>query len=114
MEAEVMMSTQAKIEWKKIIQRTIPREIELEQMWYKVRQANFWYINKKIKTSFWKATIQVKHPIEWEWIQEIFKKRAKWNLTDKEIVDEVNLKWYKSRRNKALSVKQMQVYISLL
>ena len=50
--AEVMMSTQAKIEWKKIIQRTIPREIELEQMWYKVRQANFWYENKKIKTSF--------------------------------------------------------------
>ena len=110
--AEVMMSTQAKIEWKKIIQRTIPREIELEQMWYKVRQPNFWYYNKKVKTNFWKATIQVKHHIEWEWIQEIFRKRAKGNLTDKEIVDELNLKWYRSRRDKPLSVKQMQVYIS--
>ncbi len=109
--AEVMMSTQAKIEWKKIIQRTIPREIELEQMWYKVRQANFWYENKKIKTSFWKATIQVKHHIEWEWIQEIFKLRAKGNLTDQEIVDKLNLKWYKSRKWKKLTVKQMQVYI---
>jgi len=109
--AEVMMSTQARIEWKKIIQRTIPREIELEQMWYKVRQPNFGYANKKIRTSFWKATIQVKDHIEWEWIQEIFRKRAEWNLTDQEIVDDVNLKWYKSRRNKPLSVKQMQVYI---
>jgi Resolvase, N terminal domain len=109
--AEVMMSTQAKIEWKKIIQRTIPREIELEQMGYKVRQPNFWYINQKIRTSFWKATIQVKHPIEWEWIQEIFKKRAEWGLTDQEIVDDLNLKWYKSRRNQILSVKQMQIYI---
>ena len=109
--AEVMMSTQAKIEWKKIIQRTIPREIQLEQMWYKVRQPNFWYDNKKIRTDFWKATIQIKHHIEWEWIQEIFRKRVEWNLTDQEIVDEINLKWYKSRRNKPLSVKQMHIYI---
>lgn len=109
--AEVMISTQAKIEWKKIIQRTIPREIQLEQMWYKVRQANFWYLNEKVKINKWKATIQVKHPIEWEWIQEIFRKRAEWNLSDEEIVNDINLKWYKSKSNKALTVKQMQVYI---
>lgn len=109
--SEMVYSAQAKIELRKIIQRTITREIQLEQMAYKVRQSNFGYQNLKIKENFWKATIQIKHPIEWEWIQEIFEKRAKWNLTDQEIVDEVNLKWYKSRRGIILNIKQMHVYI---
>ena len=109
--AEVMISTQAKIEWKKIIQRTIPKEIELEQMWYHTRQPNFWFQNKKIRTSFWKATIQIEAPIEWKWIKEIFEKRAKWLLTDKEIVKELNLKWFKKRSWKSLDVKYLQELI---
>ena len=90
--AEVMISTQAKIEWKKIIQRTISREIELEQLWYHVRNANFWYMNKKVKTVNGRVTIQDRHPIEWEWVIEIFTSRASWYLTDEEIVNNLNLK----------------------
>ena len=109
--AEVILSTQAQIEGKKIIQRTIPREIELEQMWYKTRQSNFWFLNKKIKTNFGKATIQIKDPIEWEWIIEIFEKRANWNYSDSEIVEILNNKWFKTRRNYKLTIKHLQEYI---
>jgi len=111
--AEVMIATQAEIEWKKIIQRTIPREIELEQLWYHVRQSNLWYMNSKIKTQYWKVTIQVKHPIEWKWIEEIFESRAKWHLTDEEIVENVNLKWFTSKRWNPLTVKQLQMFIKM-
>ena len=106
--AEVMMTTQAKIEWKKILQRTITKEIELEQMGYNVRVSNYWYKNKKINVSFWKATIQVEDPIEWKWVIEIFKERAKGVLSDIEIVEKINLKWCKKRSWKIMDVKYMQ------
>jgi len=91
--AEMVYSAQAKIEWDKIIQRTIPREIELEQQWYQVRWPNYWYTNKKIKTLNWKASIQIKNWTEWDWVIYIFESRAEWLLSDKEIVEQVNLKW---------------------
>lgn len=109
--AEVMIATQAHIEWKKIIQRTIPREIELEQAWYHVRCPNYWYINKRIKTSSWKASIQVIHPTQWEWLIEIFRNRAEWFLSDKEIVEQVNIKWCVKKNNKPMNIKYMQELI---
>jgi DNA invertase Pin-like site-specific DNA recombinase len=109
--SEMVYSAQAKIEWNKIIQRTIPKEIILEQQGYQVREANFWYTNQKIKTDEWKKSIQVKHHIEWEWIIEMFNLKAKWKLNDEEIVKEISLMWYKSRRWKTLIIKQMQIYI---
>ncbi|MFK7779772.1 MAG: recombinase family protein [Candidatus Gracilibacteria bacterium] len=111
--AEVMISTQAKIEGKKIIQRTIPREIELEQLGYQVRQANLGYINTKERTPYGKVTIQIKHPIEGEWLEEIFESRAKGYLTDEEIVDNVNTKGFISKRGNKLTVKQLQMFIKM-
>lgn len=111
---EAFFATQAYSEWKKILQRTIPREIQLEQMGYKVREANFWYINKKINSHLLngkKATIQIEHPIEWPWIKEIFLKRSEWCYTDEEIVDVLNAKWFLTRRNKKLTTKKLQVII---
>jgi len=109
--AEVMIATQAQIEWKKIIQRTIPREIELEQLWYQVRAANYWYINKKEKTPHWRVSIQVKHPIEWEFLIEMFEARAKWYLSDKEIVENLVLKGCKKRSWAVMDVKYLQEVI---
>ncbi len=110
--AEMVYSAQAKIEWDKIIQRTIPREIELEQQWYQVRWPNYWYTNKKIKTLNWKASIQIKNWTEWDWVIYIFESRAEWLLSDKEIVEQVNLKWcIKKRNNKPMDVKYMQELI---
>lgn len=109
--AEVMIATQAQIEWKKIIQRTIPREIELEQLWYQVRASNYWYENKKERTIHWKVSIQSKHPIEWDFLIEMFEARAKWYLSDKEIVENLVLKWCKKRSWKIMDVKYMQELI---
>lgn len=109
--AEMVYSAQAKIEWNKIIQRTIPREIILEQEWYQVRPSNFWYKNKKISTTNGKKTIQIKDWIEWDWIIEMFVNRAEGIYSDQEIVDRLNLKWFKTRNWKDLTVKLMQVYI---
>ena len=108
---EVMIATQAQIEWKKIIQRTIPREIELEQLWYQVRASNYWYENKKDGTIHWRVSIQVKHPIEWDFLIEMFEERAKWHLSDKEIVESLILKWCTKRSWKAMDVKYMQELI---
>ncbi len=109
--AEVLLSTQAKIEWKKIIQRTIPREIQLEQEWYRVRPSNYGFVNKKINTPNWKRTIQEQDFKEWKWVIEIFENRARWDLTDLEIVEELNLKWCKKRSWLPLDVKYLQELI---
>jgi len=111
--AEVFLSTQALSESRKIKQRTIPRAIELEQMWFNVRSSNFWYKNKTAPTSDWKkAKIQVQHPIEWIRVIEIFELRARWALTDIEIVEILNKKWCKKRSGFDLDVKYLQRIIS--
>ena len=98
--SEMVFSAQAKIEWNKILQRTIPKEILLEQNWYQPRQANYWFELKKVYApNLWKAKIQITHPIEWQWVIEMFKEKAKWILSDKEIVDQVNLKWCEKRES---------------
>lgn len=109
--AEMVFSAQAQIEGKKILQRTIPKEIELEQKWYQVRPANYWYLNKKIQNSDGKVTIQVKCPIKSVWVIEMFKKRAEWNVTDKKIVDDINLKWCLKNDWKKMTIKYFQELI---
>ena len=91
--AEVFVTTYAKTEWNKILQRTIPPAIQLEQQWYQVRWPKYWFKNKKIKIN-WnkKATIQVPEEPYYSWLIEIFESRAKWILSDKEIVDILNSK----------------------
>ena len=106
---EVAMSTAAESEWKKILQRTIPREIALEQSWCHVRASNFWFMNKKISLDIGRATIQIPHPIESSFVIELFEKIANWAYTNQEIVDALNSKWAKKRRkNQPFDIKYMQ------
>lgn len=115
--SEMVYSAQASIEWNKILQRTISKEITLEQKWHHVRAPNFWYKLKKVETIInWDkcfAKNQIINEIEWPWIEEIFIQKNKWILSDKEITQKVNLMWYKSRKWKKLTIKQMQVYIKM-
>lgn len=98
--SEMVHAAQWKIEWNKIVQRTITKEIRLEQAWYHPRSSNFWFMLEKVKSDkFNFAKIQVKHPLEWNWIEFMFKERAKWQLNDKEIVKQVNLMWCLKRKN---------------
>lgn len=106
--AEVMISTQAKMEWKKILQRTIPQEIKYEQAGYHVRQSNYGYKNKKIQTiDWWKRTIQVKHQIEWDFVIEMYKQKAEWLLSNNEIVKNINLAGCKTRYWWEMTTKYM-------
>jgi DNA invertase Pin-like site-specific DNA recombinase len=108
---EMFSATNAKTEGKKILQRTITREIQLEQKWYQVRESNFWYTNKKIRNWDGKFIIQEKHHQEGDWMIAIFNLRAMGSIPDEEIIKQVNLMWYRSRTGKPLTVKQLQAYI---
>jgi DNA invertase Pin-like site-specific DNA recombinase len=109
--AEAILAMVAKEEWNKILQRTITREINLEQEWYHVRPANYWFINKKIETAKWKRPIQVKHPTEGDWMIEMFELRANSLLSDNEIVEQVNRKWCVRKNWKLMNTKYMQTLI---
>lgn len=106
--AEAIMATNAKIEWKKILQRTILREVELEQMGYQVRQANYWFMNKKIAIQHWKAVIQVPLLPESECMLEMYEYRIAWILNDSRIVEELTLKWYRKRSGKEFTEQAVQ------
>lgn len=104
--AEMMIATQAQIEWNKILQRLIPKEIELEQEWYQVRAPKYWFKNKKIKTPNWNRVIQIPNPPFFNWLLEMFEKRAWW-VDDKEIIKNLNLRWAVKKSWKPLDVKYM-------
>lgn len=108
---ETMTVFAAEEERKQILRRTILKEEELEEKWYQVRASNYWYENKRIPVSFWKATIQIKKPIEWDCVIEMYQKRAEGYMSDKEIVEELNLKGYRKRTWKKLTVKYLQEVI---
>lgn len=97
---ETILALVAQVEWKKINQRTITREIQLAQEWYQVRKSNFWYRNEKIETASWKKTIQVKDDFEGNFIIEMYELRAEWIMTDSEIAEHLNLKWCRKRSYK--------------
>lgn len=109
---EVLNSTSAQTERNKILQRTIPREIELEQSWYHVKPPIFWFMNKKVKDNEkWSKTIQIRDPIEWLWIEQIYNKVAEW-IKDKYIISkELNEMWYKTRKGVCLSPKKIDTII---
>gem|GEM_PF-1624502 len=83
--AETILATVAKEERKKILQRTISREIQLEQQGYHVRPALFGFINAKKN----KKPIQSPHPVYASVVQDIFKLKGE-GLTARAIVDRVN------------------------
>lgn len=122
---QVMFSEE---ERNQILQRMIGQQIRNANNGYQVRQSNYWFKNKTIISNEWKKkVIQVEHPEESIFIKKIFELRAKWYLSDPQIVDEINSMWYKSRgKNKwnydktqiiwvkwcnKLNVKTMQVYL---
>ena len=110
---EVFFTTYAKAEWDKILQRTIPKEIKLEQLGYQVRPANYWLKNKKIKSQseLWDVVIQIPWDM-WVHLKEMFISRARWILTDKEIVNIANLNWCKKENWEPMNVKYMRELIS--
>lgn len=81
-----------------ILQRLIWQAIKNNKRWYKVRNSEFWFKNTKIMTEFWKKTIQVENPEESVYIKKMFELKARWDLSESKIVQEINLMGFKSRQ----------------
>lgn len=109
--AETILSTVAKEERKKILQRTISREIQLEQEGYHVKPANYGFKNAKIDTPNWKKPIQIEDPFYWLFVREMFELKAWWIMSDNEIVKQINIKWCKRKNWKPMTVVYMQEII---
>ncbi len=120
----VMMS---ETERNTILQRMLWQAIKNNKRWYKVRNSDYWFRLKKIWTPYWRKTIQEENIEESIYIKKMFELKARWDLSDKEIVKEINLMGFKSRTRdkwnddktevigimgwKKLSPEQMQRYI---
>lgn len=120
----VMMS---ETERNTILQRMLWQAMRNNSKWYKVRNSDFWYSLKKVSTKFWTKKIQIDNPDESIFIKKMFELKARWDLSDKEIVAELNLIGFKSRERikwnkekteaiwklwwKKLSSEQLQRYI---
>lgn len=125
---ELLEAERGKGEVRDILTRMIGAEIRYVRMGYRVRQAAPGFMNEKIDTLDGKRVILKPHPIEAHWFVRMFELRAQGNLTDEEVVKQVNTLGYKSRKIKKhdpinrkqvigyvgehpLTVKQFQRYI---
>ncbi len=104
---QVITAISSEEERMQILRRTIPREIELEQQGYHVRESNFWYKLLKVDAERWKAKIQIPHPIEWAWIIKAFELKALWGYSSDEIAEELNILGAETRRKNSISWKYL-------
>lgn len=95
--AEILEAERAKDEIRDILSRMIGAEIRYVRMGYRVRPAPYGYENAKVETSHGKRVILKPHPEEAKYIIKMFELRARGDLNDHEIVEEVNKLGYKSR-----------------
>ena len=95
--SEILEAERAKDEMRDIMSRMIGAEIRYVRMGYRVRRAPFGYINEKVETSHGKRVVLAPHPEESVWIINMFKLRIRGDLTDNEIVDEINKMGFQTR-----------------
>lgn len=95
--SEILEAERAKDEIRDILSRMIGAEIRYVRMGYRVRPSPYGYVNAKIETSHGKRVILKPHPEESKYIIKMFELRARGDLNDHEVVEEVNKLGYKSR-----------------
>ncbi|MEK7720708.1 MAG: recombinase family protein, partial [Bacteroidota bacterium] len=125
---ELAEAERSKDEVRIILTRMIGAEVNYVRLGYRVRPAPPGYKNIKVETPHGIRTILDPQDIESPWFIKMFDLRVQGNLTDQEIVNEINKMGYKSRRIKKhdpndktkiigyrgerpLTVKQFQRYI---
>ena len=125
---EILEAERSKGEVRDILTRMIGAEINYVQLGYHVRPSPPGFKNQKIETSHGLRVVLIPHEIESPWFIRMFELRSQGNLTDPEIVDEINKMGFKSRVTKRhdphdkirvignagglfLTVKQFQRYI---
>lgn len=95
---EMLEAERAKDEMRDIMSRMIGAEIRYARMGYWVRKAPMGYVTEKIETPNGKRGILKPHPEESIWFQKMFELRCRGNVTDYQIVDEINKLGFKTRK----------------
>ncbi len=125
---ELLEAERAKAEVRDILTRMIGAEINYTRLGYKTRQPQMGFINVKIETPHGLRSVMKPHPLESSWFIRMFELREQGNLSDREIVYEINARGFLSRikrkydkndrtkiightGGKPLAVKQLQEYI---
>lgn len=129
LKSEILEAERAKDEVRDILSRMIGAEAEYVRNGYHVRPSPMGYQNTKVDTDDGKKrVILTPETLESPWFIRMFELRAQGNLTDDQIIDEVNMLGYRSRvikvhdkqdkkrtightGQKKLTVKQLQKYI---
>ena len=95
--AENMTVMMSENERNTILQRMLWQAIRNNKRGYKVRNSDYGFKNKRVMTPFWRKTIQVENPDEAVYIKKMYQLKARWNLSERAIAEEINLMWFKSR-----------------
>lgn len=95
--AEIVIANTAKMEVTNILTRMIGREIELTQRGFKMRAPVDGFLNKRVYIEGKKRVIQVPDPDRAPFYRDMFAMRATGALTDKEIVERLNARGFKTR-----------------
>ena len=97
---EILEAERSKGEVRDILTRMIGAEINYVQLGYHVRPAPPGFKNNKIETSHGLRVVLIPHEVESPWFIKMFELKSQGNLTDPEIVDEINNMGFKSRVTK--------------
>ena len=95
--SEYLEAERAKDELRDILTRMIGAEVRYTRLGYWMRQTPFGYMSQKIETKHGKRSILVPHPEESVFITRLFELRAIGVMSDKEIVDDLNMRGFKTR-----------------
>ncbi|MBP6929684.1 MAG: recombinase family protein [Candidatus Moranbacteria bacterium] len=107
--AEIFVATAAKNEVSTILLRLVGEEIRLVRQGYQVRNAQDGYVNKKIYVEGKKRTIQVADSDRAKYYVAMFEMRASGQLTDKEIVEQINAMGYRTKKHNHWSADKQKV-----
>ena len=97
---ELLVAEGGKDERRAILTRLIGSEIRYVRLGYPMNSALIGYENIKEDTPHGQRKVRKPHPVESLWIIRAFELRIQGNVSDDEIVKELNLMGYKSRRTR--------------
>ena len=94
---EFLEAERAKDELRDIMSCMIGAEVRYTRMGYWMRRPPYGFTSKRVETGNGKRYILIREPDEAPYIEKMFDLRCQGNLSDQQIVDEINSLGYKSR-----------------
>lgn len=94
---EYLEAERAKDELRDILSRMIGAEVRYTRLGYWMRQTPYGFTSEKVETRNGKRVILKPHPTEAPLIQRMFELRARGLMHDKDIIDDLNARGFKTR-----------------